>query len=265
MARPRLTDTDALIKAAEKYAAMHPGMRIRVSKLGAMIRGNGIPVKDVNIRRNKEFMAYLEELNSKVEKETDAKTIVFEPVDPELFLQRNRNREQLKKAIMDRDAYYGGICRIATSAAQEKKRLERQNASLIRQNEEKQAEIDKLSKKLRTFRDQSAALLKMKKVMEMYVYPDAASAILQKAGIIDTISTLVAADKIDSITLRADTNIEDVMDLSEEMEAGPKDSLNETRAESAKDLAEDSLVEPPRHSKYRSIDKMLSGFDDISS
>ena len=91
----------------------------------------------------------------------------------------------MKNALIQRDNYYGEVCRSAGEFLRDKERLE---AKITRMNSEindlknQVAELEQMNTN-KINRYSQEMLSKMKKVLDTYVYPDIANEILKKEGL----------------------------------------------------------------------------------
>lgn len=151
---------------------------------------------------------------------------------------------KLREALINRDRYYADIAARATEAIHEKNEcLEKMKKS--------DAEVTKLKEKLKKMEEnqdtaridnselkrKDEVITALKNIIDDYIYPNAANAILRKEGILKIENNIIDDKAIDKQMMNANTNI-DEGDIEKNVEK------------------EDGK------SKYTSINSLLGGFDD---
>lgn len=244
MARTKTYNTKEIIGLLNEYNIENPGVKVTIPKFGTYIRSKGYDIKDHTLRRDEKFRECLNELN----KEDDAKSlndlVTYKTVDAEAFITKNNTKAKLKESITNRDNYYASIAANAVKAIQDRNEsLERIKELECEINEFKET-IKELETKLQNekskvkeanTKEKDNTILTLKRILDDYVYPDMANAILKKEGILEVVNSLVSDDIVDKNTMRADSSIKE--ELEEEKNSAPK-------------------------SKFASVDSILGGFDD---
>ena len=111
--------------------------------------------------------------------------VTWRQLDVDAFLNLNRSRSDLKNALIQRDNYYGEVCRSAGEFLRDKEHLEdkiRRMKSEINDLKSQIAELEQMNTN-KINRYSQEMLSKMKKVLDTYVYPDIANEILKKEGL----------------------------------------------------------------------------------
>lgn len=136
--------------------------------------------------------------------------VTWRQLDVDAFLNLNRSRSDLKNALIQRDNYYGEVCRSAGEFLRDKKQLE---AKITRMNSEinnlknQIAELEQMNTK-RINRYSQVMLSKMKKVLDTYVYPDIANEILKKEGLGSLFGLYVNPESVESEMITPESVLE---------------------------------------------------------
>ena len=263
MTRQKSITIDELKNFLNEYRIANPYIKVEIPKLGIFIRSCGIDVKDYTIRRNAEFRRLLDEVNQDFTKENYSDVITYNTLDPKAFMQRNNTPEKLVAALTNRDAYYRHV---ADKAAQlfelnktlQQKIIEKDNAIKDFASKLSEAKINKTSMK-----EKDNAIKALKNIIDIYVYPSAANALLAKEGILEVVAGVVDDNTIDKLTISANTDIEKFISGKTK----PCVKSSDTPVHSSLDFpgelpshfpADDNDDKP---FKYDSVNKLLEGFD----
>lgn len=186
MARPKSFSEEEIIALINEYYLKYPNMMIKASDLERYARTHGRPnFKAYSIRRCPKAKQYIDKINADNQVTLVTTIATWSQLDVDAFLNLNRSRCDLKNALIQRDNYYGEVCRTAGEFLNDKNRLE---AKITRM----QSEIDDLKNQIAQLEQMKTnkinqysqqMLLKMKKVLDTYVYPDIANEILKKEGL----------------------------------------------------------------------------------
>lgn len=243
MSRTKTYNTKEVIGYLNEYRIENPGLKISIPKFGTYLRGKGCDVQDHTLRRDEKFKKYLEEINKEESSERFNELITYKTIDVDAFIEKNNNKVKLKEAIINRDRYYADIAARATEAIHEKdeclekmKKSEAETAKLkeqLKKMEEKQEATKANDSELKK-KDEIITVLKG--IIDDYIYPNAANAILRKEGILQIENNIIDDEVIDKQMMDANTSIGE--DNSEEANKEKKIS------------------------KYASVNSLLGGFDD---
>lgn len=186
MARPKSFSEEEIIALINEYYLKYPNRMIKASDLERYARTHGRPnFKAYSIRRCPKAKQYIDKINADNQVTLVTTIATWSQLDVDAFLNLNRSRSDLKNALIQRDNYYGEVCRTAGEFLNDKNRLE---AKITRM----QSEIDDLKNQIAQLEQMKTnkinqysqqMLLKMKKVLDTYVYPDIANEILKKEGL----------------------------------------------------------------------------------
>ena len=207
--RKAITD-EGLIHLLGEYSFDHPGKKIKIPEFGKYIREKGFDVEDYTIRRNDKCKKYIDSLNNKAHENVKNELVTYKTIDADAFINANKSRSDLKKALIERDSYYSRIANHAVIVLNEKKELEQQIEALKKKNEDLQSKLEKVKANANNDREQEKTIAKLKKLLNEYVYPDIANILLAEEGVIGPKdpsyrNTIVSKDKIHVIS--ADTVI----------------------------------------------------------
>ena len=223
MARPRSFTEDELIALINEYYLEYPNRMIKTSDLERYARTHGHPnFKAYSIRRCAKAKQYIDQINASNQVTLETTIITWKQLDVDAFLNLNRSRSDLKNALIQRDNYYGEVCRSAGEFLNERKRLEDKITRLKSEINDLKNQVTEL-KQMRTNqinRYSQVMLSKMKRVLDTYVYPDIANEILKKEGLDSLFSLYVNPDSVESemITPESELVLENNQNTSNEDE-----------------------------------------------
>lgn len=211
MARPRLFTEDELIALINEYYLEYPNRMIKTSDLERYANAHGHPnFKAYSIRRCAKAKQYIDQINANNQVTLETTIVTWRQLDVDAFLNLNRSRSDLKNALIQRDNYYGEVCRSAGEFLRDKERLE---AKITRMNSEinnlknQIAELEQMNTN-KINRYSQVMLSKMKKVLDTYVYPDIANEILKKEGLDSLFSLYVNPESVESEMITPESVLE---------------------------------------------------------
>ena len=211
MARPRLFTEDELIALINEYYLEYPNRMIKTSDLERYANTHGRPnFKAYSIRRCPKAKQYIDQINANNQVTLETTIVTWRQLDVDAFLNLNRSRSDLKNALIQRDNYYGEVCRSAGEFLRDKERLE---AKITRMNSEinnlknQIAELEQMNTN-KINRYSQEMLSKMKKVLDTYVYPDIANEILKKEGLDSLFGLYVNPASIESEMITPESVLE---------------------------------------------------------
>lgn len=211
MARPRSFTEDELIALINEYYLEYPNRMIKTSDLERYAKTHGRPnFKAYSIRRCPKAKQYIDQINASNQVTLETTIVTWRQLDVDAFLNLNRSRSDLKNALIQRDNYYGEVCRSAGEFLNDKNRLE---AKITRMQSEindlknQIAELEQMNTK-RINRYSQVMLSKMKKVLDTYVYPDIANEILKKEGLGSLFGMYVNPESVESEMITPDSVLE---------------------------------------------------------
>lgn len=186
MARPKSFSEDKIIALINEYYLQYPNMVIKASNLERYANTHGYPnFKAYSIRRCPKAKQYIDKINADNQVTLETTIATWKQLDVDAFLNLNRSRIDLKNALIQRDNYYGEVCRSAGEFLKDRKRLEDKITRLKSEINDLKNQVANLEQ-MRTNqinRYSQVMLSKMKKVLDTYVYPDIANEILKKEGL----------------------------------------------------------------------------------
>lgn len=222
MARPRLFTEDELIALINEYYLEYPNRMIKTSDLERYANAHGHPeFKSYSIRRCPKAKQYIDQINANNQVTLETTIVTWRQLDVDAFLNLNRSRSDLKNALIQRDNYYGEVCRSAGEFLRDKERLE---TKITRMNSEinnlknQIAELEQMNTN-KINRYSQEMLSKMKKVLDTYVYPDIANEILKKKGLDSLFSLYVNPESVESELITP----ESVLELSSNQNTSDED------------------------------------------
>lgn len=211
MARPRSFTEDELIALINEYYLEYPNRMIKTSDLEQYAKTHGRPnFKAYSIRRCPKAKQYIDQINASNQVTLETTIVTWRQLDVDAFLNLNRSRSDLKNALIQRDNYYGEVCRSAGEFLRDKERLE---AKINRMNSEinnlknQVAQLEQMNTN-KINRYSQEMLSKMKKVLDTYVYPDIANEILKKEGLDSLFGLYVNPESVESEMITPESVLE---------------------------------------------------------
>lgn len=230
MPRKKLITTEELLRLADLYCAENPGTKIKVTEFTGYIKQHGYPqVNAYLVRRNHEFMAYMERINDEYKKRQMPVIPVYRNLNLDDIFADGRSTEEIREMLKKRDDYY---CELAKSTAivfkqnqelnseiaAKDKTIEELNSCLESQKNADE-EIRRLKKELSSCRELAK---KLKNIVETNVQPEIANALLARDGILKRDLEILKEDSLDGI-IDAESRID-----SDNSPADDVDSLKES-------------------------------------
>lgn len=209
MGRKKKIATGELIKYIDEFCLENPGVKLSVPKIGEYIRNKGRDVQDYLIRRDKYVKEWIDNINKKDEEANYHTVVTFHGLDVENFINQNTSKEKMRNALTQRDEYYSSISKSAAEIFNENKRLrERNNQLEICNNELKEKLKKKAEKALNAdLKEKDKVIKKLNSIINDYVYPEVANALLQKEGLLEVVTRIITEDSLEKHMLTPESNI----------------------------------------------------------
>ena len=209
MPKKKSIEDTGLIRLLDEYRLDNPNMKITIPAFGAYIRSRVYDAQDHTIRRRIAFREYLETVNQGSEEVIYSDLVTYQTLDADAFLAAHRTEESLKEALITRDRYYARIAAHAADAISARKNAEKKVQELEVRRSELEEQMKEIQRKAVSaeLRQKDKAIVKLKKLLDDYIYPDAANAILQREGILEVVSSVVPQEKMEAHMIQADTEI----------------------------------------------------------
>ena len=209
MPKQKSIEDNELIRLLDEYRLNNPNIKVTIPAFGKYIRSRGYDVQDHTIRRRTGFREYLETVNQGSEEVIYSDLVTYQTLDVDVFLSEHRTRESLKEALMVRDRYYARIAAHAAEAISARKKAEKRVQELEVHRSELEEHWSEVQRKAvnAEFKQKEQAIVKMKKLLDDYIYPDAANAILQREGILEVVSSVVPQEQMEKHIIEADSEI----------------------------------------------------------
>lgn len=209
MSKKKTIEAEALIKLLDEYRLDNPNVKITIPQFGVYIRNKGYEVQDYTIRRSTEFRTYLKEINQIAEEKIHSDLVTYKTLDIEDFIKKNRTEGNLRDALVNRDRYYARVAANAVEAINSRKAMECKVAELENHVSELENRLANVQAKADNaeIRKKDAAIATLKRILDGYIYPEAANAILEKEGILDVVNSVIPDELMKEKTVDADTDI----------------------------------------------------------
>lgn len=215
MPRNKSIHTEELIALVTEYRQKNPGKKVKVPAFGEYIRSRGFEIMDYTIRRNPEFMKYLESVNAENEEAVYNEMVSYRTLDTEAFLAKNRSRTELVRALTERDQYYARVARMASDAIRSRRESEKKLQDAEEQIKALEASLEQAQKKAETTaaKEKNEENKKLRKLLKLYVYPEMANALLSKEGILEVAASAIPEASMKENTITPKTDVENSVDL----------------------------------------------------
>ena len=211
MVRPRSFTEDELIALINEYYLEYPNKMIKTSDLERYAKTHGRPnFRAYSIRRCPKAKQYIDQINASNQVTLETTIVTWRQLDVDAFLNLNRSRSDLKNALIQRDNYYGEVCRSAGEFLRDKEHLEdkiRRMKSEINDLKSQIAELEQMNTN-KINRYSQEMLSKMKKILNTYVYPDIANEILKKEGLDSLFGLYVNPESVESEMITPESVLE---------------------------------------------------------
>lgn len=209
MGRDKKITSEQLILMIDKYALNHPREKISIPALSNYLLDNGFDVAPYLIRRDKAAREHIDKINSQDNEDIQRNVVTYHQLDIDNFVKTNSSIDKLRTALAQRDAYYASISNSAAIIFAENKELK---SSIEYYRKEYEELKDKMQKKIqkdenKSIREKDKVILRLKKLLDEYVYPEVANLLLEKEGLLETVNTIIDKDKLSAITVEPDSDI----------------------------------------------------------
>lgn len=209
MGRDKKITSEQLILMIDKYALNHPREKISIPALSNYLLDNGFDVAPYLIRRDKAAREHIDKINSQDNEVIQRNVVTYHQLDIDNFVKTNSSIDKLRTALAQRDAYYASISNSAAIIFAENKELK---SSIEYYRKEYEELKDKIQKKIqkdenKSIREKDEVILRLKKLLDEYVYPEVANLLLEKEGLLETVNTIIDKDKLSAITVEPDSDI----------------------------------------------------------
>lgn len=209
MGRDKKITSEQLILMIDKYALNHPREKISIPALSNYLIDNGFDVAPYLIRRDKAAREHIDKINSQDNEDIQRNVVTYHQLDIDNFVKTNSSIDKLRTALAQRDAYYASISNSAAIIFAENKELK---SSIEYYRKEYEELKDKMQKKIqkdenKSIREKDKVILRLKKLLDEYVYPEVANLLLEKEGLLETVNTIIDKDKLSAITVEPDSDI----------------------------------------------------------
>ena len=219
MGRPRKYNIEEVLAKIREYRLEHPNEMLKSRTISDYLKKNGFPIEPYTIKRTPEFREELEKLNRGTAAEVLATIAIYKKIDIDRFFRENRTQESLREAIVSLDAYYGALAASASAVISEKDKFLEENKSLHRNIEDLKSQIkdaDQLKEEIRHLKKEVSSL---KTILNEYVYPEVANAILSEAGTVE--NSFVNPEKATDMIVDESTEFD--IDILNDISKGIKD------------------------------------------
>jgi len=213
MPRKRMIDDIKLIELIRKFYEENCNGNARKLKLPAIsdyIAENGYDGYRVEtLRRTPAAREYIESLRNTSENNDLCFQVAYKTLDVEAFMDNNRTRASMKRALTELDSYYRNISDNASVLIKQYKILKDENDSLktaIDSETEKAKELALLKK---ANQELSSQVKKLSLILENYVYPEIANELLSQEGILIKKETFIDAEKLKTKMITPESSVSD--------------------------------------------------------
>lgn len=209
MARKRAIEAETLIRLLDEYRFDNPNVKVKISQFGVYIRNKGYNVQNYTIRRSAEFIAYFNKTKNNTEEDSLSDLVTYKTLDVDDFIKRNHTEGNLRNALINRDSYYARVAANAVKAINARKAMEYKVSELEKHVAELESQLANVQAKADNaeIRKKNAAISTLKRILDGYIYPEAANAILEKEGILEVVNSTIPEELMKEKIVSADTDI----------------------------------------------------------
>lgn len=186
MARPRKMLTEQMLEIVDAYfmdeIAGNTAL-LKYSLIAAYAAKSGYDVNDYDFRRNIDVRNRIEELRKANGTFYGTIPVVYKNLDVEEFIRNNRSVEQLKKALLELDAYWMRVFEYIAN-------VKKQNRSIVKAKKELSEEFTRVTGKKESLQNEKRGLTKqnhslmlenryLRRMLKTHLYPSVANEILK--------------------------------------------------------------------------------------
>lgn len=210
MPKKKTVEDETLIRLLDEYRFDNPKVKVSIPQFGAFIRSKGYDVLDYTIRRRTEFRKYLDKVNYDTDENIRSDLVTYKTLDVDAFLEKNCTKARLRDAIFARDSYYARIAANAVEAIDARKTMENKVHNLETRIIELENQLANVQAKADNadIRLKNITIAKLKGILDGYIYPEAANAILEKEGILEVVNAVIPSELMQEKMLDANTDIQ---------------------------------------------------------
>lgn len=214
MARPTKMDQEQMLIFTQQFYAEkcdnNPEL-LTPAEIGKYIRSQGYDIADYLVRRNPLIRDYIDKMKNQNVLAKITTVSVYMDVDIDELLRKNSTPNKLKKALIEREAYYMELAHSASIIFAENKKLKAKIKSLESRLDELETTFsDKEQVSKEVLADYKAAVTNnriYKDIIDTYVCPEIANELLKKQGLIKETAGYLDAEKVHNGVLKADDNV----------------------------------------------------------
>lgn len=217
MARKIKIDTETLLSLVGQFYAEkcdNDPSKLKIPAIGEYIRVQGYDVADYLIRRNQDVRDYISGLQNNSENIYISTVSVYRDIDIRAFLEKNNTPDKLMKAIKERENYYREVTNSASYSFQENKKIKRKIQDMEKHICELEAVLAEYKEKCTELnnkcRDLGEETIRLRDIVDNYVYPEVANELLKKQGLLKATADVVDMDKVEEGIISADTDVEKI-------------------------------------------------------
>ena len=207
MGRKRTIDDAKLLILIDEFfrtECMQGSKKIKLPRLTEYVQKNGFPSFRVEtLRRNKVARDHIDELNKQISTPSDL-IPVYKSLDVDAFLINNQSHSSLRAALSSLDTYYRKLFEYAVEI--DKKYKDAQKRILSLESEVALLKDQEGPLKKRVFMAE-AEQKRLKGIVNDYVYPNIANALLAKDGELVHTKTGIDSEKLSARTITSNTKI----------------------------------------------------------
>ena len=202
MARPKKINED-IIPLIEEYwierCDRNP-KKLKYSMIASYLGEKGLPIKEYDLRRNKEVSSYVKKLKESIQfnKSLGDETVVFQSLDINEFLTNHNDIYSLRSALAERDDYYSDIYDYAVSNIKKAQFSTKELNKLRVLNKNNEKKIEQLHNENTQLFDANQKLKKqlttMLNVLKIHVYPEIANELLRKNNLLSEGEQFISPD-----------------------------------------------------------------------
>lgn len=231
MARAKLISDEALIQCFDEYfieTCKGNTSCIKFSDLEKYVKNKYEGVTARLIRRNAALRAHINELEVK-EKEKGHPVLAFKDIDVDTVCRKSTNVNYLREFLSEMNQRYKSVYESAQMIYQENKKLKKQVEKLKTEKDENVQRAEELVEAKKEGRNELKALRNENKALrdlvDTYVYPEIANALLKEKGLLKGGSDIIDADILNENLITAGGRLDTPVKKAPQKKQVPKEEV----------------------------------------
>lgn len=215
MARPKMIEDDVLLKLIKRFfddECNGNAQKLNYETVAEYIRNQGYPdYKATTIRRTDSAREYIDSLKTSSTEKGITTIIAYKTLDVDAFLETNKSKDSLKKALITLDNHYRTMYDSASEIIKKNNKQTEQYNKATESLNSAQNQINELEAIVSTLKAEIKELKAnnktLKDIVETYVYPEIANELLSRDSVIYKEQSTIDGEVLDTKLIDASTTI----------------------------------------------------------